>query len=619
MRVALPGSIGVNMPSVSIRRCVGLAGIACWAWAAVAACAVGHDAVGELESQAAILRARSPALGVRGILRFALEATGRRWQPEIVDEALGIARSMQDTAPGSDHFGNYRWRLGDERVTDPNAVAFATELTSLLRLVHAEALSPAARDLLDVMHRDAATALHRHPAKPGYTNVFLLKIWGHLALGRLGDSQARRRGEELWAEWVGHVRRHGITEYSSPTYYGIDLDCLGLIARHAEDASIRRQAEAMLQFLWAGIAANWFAPAERLAGAHSRDYDYLFGRGYLDEPLRDAGWIADWAQTESAGWLPQAPREHLRTFRDDCRWNPPGDLRATVGDHTPRFVVQRFNAEPWARATNYVGRSMAIGIAGECRGPEDKSLAIHLPGGRSTPNVTLVIDGRDDPYGRRKTPVGLGAQPKAHHVRTFLVSSQRGSRITAAWMIDPSKPFFRVDPAELSCLRAHLLMPADAEVWTADTELTDGAALAGGATFFMRRGSVAVGIRSLVAASDGSAPRAFTLHADAPQLGAQRLTATLSDQPPTGRGIVVLDIEAREDCNDASFAAFRAEFASRGVQAVLSGDRLSVEGSLPLAANLATLVREVFEPALAPTTLLMIDGTEVGRPLLPSE
>ncbi|MFN5757797.1 MAG: hypothetical protein ACK54F_08280 [Planctomycetia bacterium] len=607
-------------PSIHLsRHRIGLAGIACVAWAAMAACAWCQDAASELAAQAAILRTRDPALGIRGILRFAVEAAGNRWQPEIVDEALGIARSMQDTTPGSEHFGNYRWRLGDERVTDPNAVAFATELTSLLRLAHAEALSPAARDLLDAMHDDAGAALDRHPVKPGYTNIFLLKIWNHLALGRLGDSQARRRGEELWVEWVGHVRRHGITEYSSPTYYGIDLDCLGLIARHAEDEAIRGQAQSMLTLLWTGIAANWFAPAERLSGAHSRDYDYLFGRGYLDEHLHAAGWLANWAPTESAGWLPKAPREHLHTFQNDCRWNPPADLRATVGDHTRRFVVQRFNAEPWARATNYVGRSMAIGIAGECRGPEDKSLAIHLPGGRSTPNVTLVFDGRDDPYGRHKELVGHGAQAKAHHLRTFLVSSQRGPRITAAWMIDPAKPFFRVAPADLSCLRAHLLLPADAEVWTAGARLADGAALGGDATFFVRKGNVAVGIRSLMTGTDGSAPRAFTLRADAPQLGAQRLTATLSDKAPAGRGIVVLDIEAREDCDDDAFAAFRAEFAGRRATATLTGDRLTVAGSLPLSANLATLVRETYEPVLSPSDLLVVDGREVGRPLVPRE
>lgn len=598
-------------------RRVGLASLVCCAGALVAARAVGQDAAGELAAQAAILRTRDPTLGIRGILRFAVEAAGNRWGPETVDEAVRLARSMQQTAPGDAHSGNYRWRVGDDAVTDPNAVQFATQLSTLLRLAHDRQLSPASRGLLDAMHRDAAVALDRHSVKPGYTNIFLMKAWNHLALGRLGDAEAGRRGEQLWAEWIDHVRRHGITEYSSPTYYGIDLDCLGLIRRHAGNETIRRQAESMLVFLWTGIAANWFPPAERLSGGHSRDYDYLFGRGYLDEHLHEAGWVTDFTPTESAGWLPRAPHAHLRVFREACRWNPSSDLLATVAEPRPRFVVQRFNAEPWARATNHVGTSLAIGIAGECRGPEDKSLAIHLPGGRETANVTLVFDGRDDPYGRRKELVGHGGQAKAHHLRTFLVSSQRGPRITAAWMIDPAQPFFRVDPAELSCLRAHLIMPADVEVWTADARLADGDRLPGDAIVFLRKADVAVGIRSLLAASDGSAPRAFALRTDALKLGAQRLTATLTEASPQTRGIVALDIEAREDCRDEAFATFRAEFAARRVTAALSGDRLTVEGSLPLAANLATIHREVFEPALAPEALLTIDGREVGLPLLP--
>ncbi len=597
----------------------GLPAIACWAWVAVASCAAAHDATSELAAQAAILRTRDPALGIRGILRFAVEAAGTRREAGTIDEAIRVARSMQETDPGSQHLGNYRWRLGDADVTDPNAVQFATQLSTVLRLIHADALRPASRDLLDAMHRDAIVALDRHPVKPGYTNIFLMKTWNHLALGRLGHAEARRRGEALWNEWLGHVRRHGITEYSSPTYYGIDLDCLGLITRHAENAALRRQADSMLAFFWAGIAANWFAPAERLSGAHSRDYDYLFGRGHLDEHLHEAGWLGDRIPNEPAGWLPGAPRAHLHVFRGDCRWTPPADLRATVAADCPRFVVQRFNAEPWARATNYIGRSLAIGIGGECRGPEDKSLAIHLPGNRETPNVTLVLDGRNDPYGRRKRPVGHGAQAKAHHLRAFLVASQRGPRITAAWMVDPTRPSFRIEPAELSCLRAHLLLPADAEVWSPTRRLADGDPLPGDAVVFLRKGTAVVGIRSLLAAADGSAPRSLVLRADAPQLNAQRLTATLSDEAPVGRGVVALDIEAREDCDDDAFAVFRGEFADRRVEASVSGNRLTVAGSLPLAADLETLDREAYEPALAPTDLLVIDGREAGRPLVPAE
>ena len=247
---------------------------------------------------------------------------------------------------------------------------------------------------------------------------------------------------------------------------------------------------------------------------------------------------------------------------------------------------------------------------------EDKSLAIHLPGGPATPNVTLVIDGRDDPYGRRKEPVGHGGQSKAHHLRTFLISSQRGPRVTAAWMFDPAVPAFKADPDDLTCLRAHLLLPADAVVWTADTRIADGGTLPGDAVFFIRMHEAVVGIRSLLSATDGSAPRDWRLRTDAAKLGSQRLTATLHDDHPTGRSLVALDIEAREHCDDAGFNTFRREFAARRVTATLTGDHLHVEGTLPLEADLATRRRIACEPLLAPENLLLIDGLELGRPLL---
>ncbi len=578
----------------------------------------GHpDVASELIAQYEIMQRRDAAIGIRGLLRFALEAAGNGWNPQAVEESLRLARSMQDLDPASREFGNFRWRLGDAAVTDPNAVEFAVQLTSLLRLAYADALTPAARDSLDAIHRDALVAIQRHVVKPGYTNIYLMKTWNLLALGQLGDAEAARAGEQAWRDWLDHTARHGITEYSSPTYYGTDLDSLGLIARHAGDPRIRREAEAALAFVWTGIAANWFSPAERLAGPHSRDYEYLFGRGYLDEHLHAAGWLTSPLRTESAGWLPGAPRVHLRVFRDACRWDPPADLRTEYAGKTPRFVIQRFNAEPWARSTNFIGETLAIGVAGECRGPEDKSLAIHLPGGPAMPNVTLVIDGRDDPYGRRKELVGHGGQSKAHHLRTFLISSQRGPRITAAWMFDPAVPAFKADPDDLSCLRAHLLLPADAEVWTADARIADAATLPGDAVFFIRMHDAVVGFQSLLAATDGSAPRDWRLRTDAAKLGAQRLTATLHEHQPQGRSLVALDIEAREHCDDAGFAAFRHEFAARTVTATLTGDRLRIEGTLPLEADLATRQRIACEPLLAPNELLLIDGVEFGRPLLP--
>jgi hypothetical protein len=580
--------------------------------------AAAPDAIRDLAAQHTVMQRRDPAIGIRGLLRFALEAAGSGWNPPAIEEALQLTRSMQDRDPESPHFGNYRWRLGDDTVTDPNAVEFATQLTSLMRLTCNDALTPAARDLLDTLHHDALIAIRRHTVKPGYTNIHLMQTWNLLTLGRLGDATADRAGRAAWQIWLDHVARHGITEYSSPTYYGIDLDSLGLIARHAGDSGVRSEAVSALAFLWTAIAANWFPPAERLAGPHSRDYDYLFGHGSLDDHLHEAGWLTRPPFRESAGWLTQPPHDHLTVFRAACRWTPPADLRAGLAPRTPRFVVQRFNAEPWARSTNYVGETLAIGVAGECRGPEDKSLAIHLPGGPGAANVTLVIDGRDDPYGRRKEPTAHGGQSKAHHLRTFHASSQRGPRVVAAWMFDPAVPAFKADPDDLTCLKAHLIMPAEAEVWSTTDRLADGATLPGDAVFFIRKAEAVVGFRSLLTAAEGSAPRDFHLRTDAPHIGGQRLTATLHDGQPHGRSLIAFDVEAREHCDDSRFADFRRDFTARPASAAVTGDQLRVQGTLPLDADLAARRPLVCEPLLAPADLLLIDGTEIGRPLLPS-
>ena len=613
----------MRRPSVFRRRCIGLTGVAlCIAIFIVQAArlpAATADAAAELAAQRAILETRARSLGIRGVLRFALEAAGNDWDPAAVADALRLARSMQDTAAASEHFGNFRWRLGDPAVTDTNAVEFATQLTALLRLEHHDRLSAAARELLDAIHRDALVALRRHAVKPGYTNIYLMKTWNHLALGQVYGAEIEQAGTALWDEWLAYTLRHGITEYLSPTYYGTDLDSLGLIARHAREERVRHQAEAALAHIWAGIAANWFAPAQRLAGPHSRDYDYLLGRGYLDEHLFAAGWLTEPPEQESAAWLPGAPRRQLLVFRSACRWDPPAHLQADIAQRVPRFVVQRFNAEPWARSTNHVGAALAIGIAGECRGPEDKSLNINLPGTAATANVTLVFDGRGDPYGRHKEPTSHGGQSKAHHLRTFLVSSQRGPRITAAWLFDPSVPAFKVTATDLTCLQAHLIMPVDTELWTRDGLVDAAGKLPANGVVFLRKGQAAVGIRSLTVPAAGLAPPHLELHVDGSKIRAKRLTAVFCEGSPTGRAVLGLDIEAREDCDDERFEKFRGEFAGRAVTAVLAGDRLRIDGSLPLEADIAKLERITCEPLLPDGALLLVNGLEVGQSLLSGE
>ena len=576
--------------------------------------------VAELEQQAAAVRkaAAGGDAGIRGTLRFALEAAGNDWNPTAVEEALRLGRAMQDTDPTSPTFGNYRWRKNDAAVSDLNAVEFATELSALLRLEYAERLTPAARDLLDAMHRDALVGMKNHSVGPGYTNIYLKKTFNHLALGRMYGDEIEETGRGMWAAWLANVRTDGLREYTSPTYYGVTLDALALIRRCARDDTIRSAAERALVLVWSSIAANWFAPAERLCGPHSRDYDYLFGRGYCDEHLADAGWLSAPPRPDGGGWLAGVPHGTLRVLREARRWEPPAALREGPLGTAPRFVVQRFNHAPWGRATNWVSRSCSIGVAGECVGPEDKTLVINLPGDRTTPNVTVVFDGRGDPYGRLRQPVGYDGHHKAHHLKPFVIASQRGPRVTAAWYFDPVRLPPGARDVPLDCLHAHLILPADADIWSADAVLSDGMTLPAAGAVFLRKGDVAVGIRSLVAGDGGAAAERVEIRADGGKIPAKRITAVYADGPPARPALLALDIEVREGCDDAEFAAFRAEFAGRSATASLADGRLRIDGALPLEADLRQYKRIACEPRMAPDTLLTVDGQEIGLPLLGS-
>ena len=114
--------------------------------------------------------------------------------------------------------------------------------------------------------------------------------------------------------------------------------------------------------------------------------------------------------------------------------------------------------------------------------------------------MTLVFDGRGDPYGTVHEASAEAPQAKPSHLRPFLVSSQQGARVTALWLLDPRRAPFRVDPKSLSGLAAHLLLPEACEVWTVDGVLASGAKLTPDAVLFLRGADTVLGLRYLAPA-----------------------------------------------------------------------------------------------------------------------
>ena len=582
---------------------------------AAASLASAVETAERLDADWARLQEKRPSMGARELFGFALEAAAAHWHPEHVAAALALAEEMQDRDPESRAYGNFRWYWRAEKVEDWNAVEFCMQQGALLWMHHKDGLDAEGVERLDRLIRFSIEGIRRHRVGEGYTNIFLMKTWNCIALGEAaGRPGLADEGYQMLDRWLFFTWDHGVQEYVSPTYYGTDLDSLGLIAKFAKRPEGRKAAEAALRLFWTDIAANWFEPCGRLGGAHSRDYDYLTGHGYLDLHLRAAGWLKDREPPSSA-------------FFEACKWLPPKELRSTVESQCPRLVLQRWGAEPWKQATNYVGRRFCIGSAGASYEPTDKTLTVNLAGGPKMPVVSFLMDARGDPYGKKRFVTGGGHQ-KALHLMPFLASVQRGPEVLLLASVDPASRLFQRWAPEPTCLLSHLVLPANAGVWLGDTPVKPPDAstqvpIPQGSAAFLRFEDVAVGVR-FVLATDGAGKAApVCLANDGGSYGAMRLTCTHSPTAPTGRGTVALWVRAAEGLDEAAFAAFRRAFAAARAAVKADGGRIEVavpgeKGSLRLAVDVTTEQRIACDGAEPGSEgcLLAVNGRDLGREIL---
>jgi hypothetical protein len=587
--------------------------LAPWRFPRASAAPAADDAIlRQLERRWPSIQSPKTGLGVRELFAFGLEAAAADWHPERIEKAYALAATMQDRDAKSKTYGNLAWRYGDKGPDDLNAVEFCMHHGALTWMLYKDRLSPAARASLDELIRFGLEGVRRRGCKPDYTNIFLMHCWNLLAIGEAtGRPDAFEEGVKFFDDWLAWTAKNGITEYLSPTYYGVDLDCLGFIARHIRDAAVKKKAEVALRYLWTDIAANWFEPGLRLGGAHSRDYDYLTGHGVLDRHL------------QMAGWLPEAPP--YRAFETLARWAPPSDLRAAFDKQVPRVVCQRWLAKPWAAAVHYRGRAVDIGFGGGCKGSEDKVFTFQFAGGPKQVVGNFVMEGRLDPYGVNKTVTG-GGHMKSHHLSPFVAGVQRGLEVL---MLVSDAPKSKPGNPEwtLTGLYSHIVFPADAQPWSVDKALEPPE---GGterdvadAAVFLRSGDAAVGLRVLLAVDTAGKPAPFRWANDGVKQGAMRLTCVHAATDPQGRGTLVLWARAAEGLDDARFAAFRRDFAKAEGTVTAQGDRVDaavagLKGRMHIQADVAKkerLVREGGETA-AEDCLLWVDGKDWGKQML---
>lgn len=527
---------------------------------------------------------------------FLLEATHLGWDQHYLRVALEGASQAQIRTEGHINFGQLPRYVGGNTETasfDKNSVLFALEFASLVRQSYYDKLDAENQALLDEFLDYAIYAVVDYDnVAVTYTNIFLMRAWVLISLGEnlpsdrtwgrskeVTTTELAEMGYDMMRQWAADVRANGIHEHNSPTYTGVQAECLGYIARHTKNDEIRAMAQTLLEYFSAMFHANYFRTAMTMVGVQSRCYYRGTSAGKIDN-------IA-------AALLKGYGTKFYNTL---ALWEPTSEARALNTTH-PRLVCYKWGNEPQMNAVSYIDEKFAIGSTGRTYtgNANEKTMTIFLssPSTKSVINVSHYFEGREDPYGKDKLSTGV-----TRHLQKYAIGrSQRNNEFVVMFSGDGS------ERDDTKALQSHIIVPVTNidEVWIGDKYIAnpldepkrniDGES---NGAFFMRFEDVAVAIRYLlVEGCDGKAVTpAYISDTDGTsgfttgsyQSTAMRLTSVLSaTTPEKGKNATVVMWWRVEDgiTNDVEFETFRHEVMNAEYQITRDGDHFAVNVASP--------------------------------------
>ena len=508
-----------------------------------------------------------------GYFDFILEACHLGMDMKYVKVALQRFNDIQEKV--LPNLGKVPRYVGGD-LGDENNIEFALELACPALIEYYDGWPEDVRTLFDDFVDRALYASWNHDnVAVSYSNIYIMRAWNMIALGEnlrsdrkwgaghnLTPEQIAAKGYEMLNQFYDFMRQWGIHEHNSPTYTGVQAECIGFLAKYTKNPEARAIAQQCKDYISLSIFANYFTPGKVDSGAMSRCYYRGSSGGKIDQLA--GGLISGYGMywyNQLAAWQPSArDREINATY--------PRLVAYTFG---PDMAMDADGNEYYAmNAINYIDRKYSISSAGHhySGNGTEKSLTVVVAGDahRSIINFAHYMEGRNDPFG--KIPYGShvwtcfrDAYGRSQHENEF-VAFQAGNG--------------RDNPPQASNLCSHILVPGTYvdEMWVGNERIPDWFAMSGSAkalskdsgwTYFSRIEDIVVSIRYLFTFGTDGKSKTPILTYDSTNSGfvygtALRLTTELKATTPSmeelGGVIMWWRVDKGID-SDEKFAALR--------------------------------------------------------------
>jgi len=368
------------------------------------------------------------------------------------EQLLRRVFAAQDMDPKSRGYGTVPWKMNDPSIKDANAIEFATQALGAVFLGYGDRLSTEFKKEAQEHLQAAMVALGNHRVQVSYTNIFLMNTMSTIELAEyLGDADSLRRGDKQWGQWWSYTAANGVHEFDSPTYYAVDLGDLTLGYLYVKDAAIHQQIKSALDMFWRDIAGNYLVAAQHMAGAHSRDYYFLTGRGGIEYFLYMEGLFEPVKGKFEDQFLEKVD---LLESEKPGGYRVPQDI-LDLAKAPERIIQQRWDQDATAIRYTYLNQGYAIGFASGKYGDQDKMFAADLTGQTPLPSITLVPDDLDSPYGVEKA-LDKSGHSKPNHLPLNLSGVQEKGTALLVADLDPTAAVGRPTYA------TNLVLPAKA-------------------------------------------------------------------------------------------------------------------------------------------------------------